>query len=171
MESEIKYRAFAERLRRAHKMAKLGHWDWGMATGKLTWSDEVFEIVGRDENTFCPTVESFESCIHPDDRLRFVTEREKALSENRTVDIEYRIDLPDGTVRHVRELAEIVRDESGKVVSIARTVQDISRQKQSENDLLESEKRFNLVMEAARDGLFDWNLAANEIYCSPGAWF
>ncbi len=45
---------------------------------------------------------------------------------------------------------------------------DISQRKMLENEVKESEERFNLAMKASNDGLFDWNLETNEIYYSPG---
>ena len=81
------------RLKQAQKLAKIGHRDWFMDTGELTWSDEVYDIFGQDKETFKVTAESFENKIHSDDFDAFVAERENALAEKRDVNIEHRIIL------------------------------------------------------------------------------
>jgi len=117
------------RFLQAQKISKIGHWDWFMDTGDLVWSDEVYEIFGRDRNSFAVTVESFEKAIHPDDFGAFVSEREKALAERRDVDIEHRILLPDSSIRYVHEIAEIIRDDSDAVTRVMGVVQDITERK------------------------------------------
>lgn len=99
-----------KRLIQAQKLAKIGHWDWFMDTGELRWSDEVYTIFGRSKEDFQVDVASFEAAMHPDDHPAFIEEREKALAENRDVRIEHRILRPDGSIRWVREIAEILRD-------------------------------------------------------------
>ena len=116
-----------KRLIQAQKLAKIGHWDWFMDTGELRWSDEVYTIFGRSKEDFQVDVASFEAAMHPDDYPAFIEEREKALAENRDVRIEHRIIRPDGSIRWVREIAEILRDEKGNVSRVMGVVQDITQ--------------------------------------------
>ena len=132
------------RLQQAQQMAKLGHWDWEVTTAELSWSDEVYEIFGRDKESFKPTAESFEGCIHPEDYQDFLNEREAALAENRSVDIEHRINLPDGKIRHVQEQAKIISDKDGNVVRVSGTVQDITERKKAENELTDQQESLRL---------------------------
>ena len=134
-----------QRLQQAHNIAKLGYWDWEMSTGELTWSDDVYRIFGRDKKSFETTAESFEACIHPDDYKEFLNEREFALAENRPIDIEHRIILPDGSIRYVKELAEIIRDKNGNIVKVSGTVQDITEHKLIEIEIKDSEKRYRTL--------------------------
>jgi PAS domain S-box-containing protein len=147
--AEKALRENAGRLRQAHQMAKLGHWDWKMSSGELSWSDEVYAIFGRDKYNFQPSTESFETCIHPDDYQDFLNERESAIAENRPVDIEHRINLPDGTIRHVHELAEILKDNDGNIVRVSGTVQDITERKQAEDELKESKTFLDSMSDGA----------------------
>jgi PAS domain S-box-containing protein len=149
------------RLRLAHRLAQLGHWDWFMETNDLHWSPEVFQIFGRDPDHFRPTVESFEAAIHPDDLAAFLAERERALAERRDISIEHRIVRPDGAIRHVHELAEIIRDEQGRIVSVLGTVQDITKRKAMEEALRESQANLSALIENT-DGCI-WSLDRD--YC------
>jgi PAS domain S-box-containing protein len=156
------------RLMKAQQIAKIGDWSWELQDNQLSWSDETYNIFGQSPEKFQVTVEAFEKFIHPDDYDRFISERDAALSQNRDVDIEHRIVLPDKSVRWVHELSSVERNNDGDVIKITGTVQDITERKGSEKALLESQERFTLAMEASQDGLFDWDLVTNEIYYSPG---
>jgi PAS domain S-box-containing protein len=61
-----------------------------------------------------------------------------------------------------------IKDKEGNVTELIGITKDITERKQAEESLKESEERFELVMRATRDGVFDWNLVTNEIYYSPG---
>ena len=156
------------RLLEAQKTAKIGDWSWQLEKNLLVWSDETYRIFGQSPETFKVTVESFEKAIHPDDYQKFLAERDAALKENRAVNIEHRIVLPDNRIRWVHEISSVIKNEMGDIVKVTGTVQDITQRKKSEEALLESQERFTLAMEASQDGLFDWNLVTSEIYYSPG---
>ena len=61
-------------------------------------------------------------------------------------------------------------DEQGVVTGLIGAVLDISESKRNEEALLESEERFRLAMDAANDGLWDWNVETGRVYFSPGYW-
>ena len=152
----------------AQRIANVGDWSWDLDKNNLVWSAETYRIFGQDPGHFMATADAFEKAIHPDDYERFIRERDAALEENRGIDIEHRITLPDNRHRWVHELSSVTVDEDGKVIKAAGTVQDITERKIAEEALQESRKRFSLAMEASQDGLFDWNLQTNQIYYSPG---
>ena len=136
-----------ERLRSAQKLVNTGYWDWFMDTGELIWSDEVYEIFGQNPDTFTVTAESFEHMIHPEDLHDFIGEREQALAESRDVDIEHRIIKPDGEIRYVHEIAEIIRNEKDEVIQVKGVVQDITDRKHIEEKLSRALKQKNDLMQ------------------------
>jgi PAS domain S-box-containing protein len=73
----------------------------------------------------------------------------------------------DGTTFTVAVNAKRIDIEKRRSL-ILTTGYDISERKRAEKQLRESQDRFELAMEAVNDGLYDWNLRANEIYYSPG---
>ncbi len=166
-QAEKERRKAVERLNQAQRMARLGHWDWEVATNELTWSDEVYAIFGQNRETFRPTAKSLEACIHPDDLGYFIDARETALAQNRPIDIEHRIIRPDGVVRYVQELAVIVRDANGLLTRICGTVQDITAHKEAENALRQSRRDLKLTLEATTDGIWTWNFKTNQLQFSP----
>jgi PAS domain S-box-containing protein len=58
-------------------------------------------------------------------------------------------------------------DESGLVIGILGTYEDITERQQTEAALQKSEERFALVVDASEQGIWDWNVETNEVYYSP----
>ncbi len=151
-ETEEALRESESRRRSAQKLANVGYWDWYMETGELKWSEEVYHIFGQNPKSFSVTAENFEALIHPADLDAFIAEREKALAESRDVNIEHRIICPDGGIRWVHEIAEIIRDEGGEVVQVSGVVQDISSRKVMEEKLQTSLIDLRLAQKIAKIG-------------------
>jgi CheY-like chemotaxis protein len=56
------------RLTEAQRIARLGSWEWEPESGKIWWSDTMFALLGLNPATSEPTLETFLSVLHPDDR-------------------------------------------------------------------------------------------------------
>jgi diguanylate cyclase (GGDEF)-like protein/PAS domain S-box-containing protein len=68
----------------------------------------------------------------------------------------------------IRENAYAVRDEAGQVLYYEGTVEDVSDSMRAQQALADSEARWRLALEAAGDGVWDWNIATGEETCSDG---
>lgn len=73
----------------------------------------------------------------------------------------------DGRTLFVRENARVVRDATGNVIYYTGAVEDISDQKRAEEALRESEQRYALAMNGAKDGLWEWDLVNDKMHLSP----
>jgi len=73
----------------------------------------------------------------------------------------------DGRTLFVRESARVVRDGSGNVIYYTGAVEDITDQKRAEEALVESEQRYALAMNGAKDGLWEWDLVRDHLHLSP----
>ncbi len=130
--------ALAERerqLREAQTLASIGNWTADLVSGELAWSDEIYCIFGHQPGSFAPSVEAFRAAVHPDDRAR-VNESEKRAERTGRHDVVHRIVRPDGSVRHVHELAQAQTDAAGKLIRLSGTVQDITEQVAVERALI-----------------------------------
>lgn len=155
--------ALAERelqLREAQALARIGNWTANIVTGELSWSDEIYRIFGHQPGSFAPSIEAFRTAIHPDDH-ELVEESEMRAQITGIHDVIHRIVRPDGTVRHVHELAQAENDASGKLIRMSGTVQDITERMQAKALLRETEDRFTFAVEGAGDGVWDWDMRSN----------
>ena len=119
-------------LARAQAIANVGSWYLDLRTRSMRWSDETFRIFGLPGGT-TPTMNDFLSRIHPEDRDS-VLAAWGAAQAGTPYDMEHRI-LVDGQVKWVRERAEVNRDADGELLRINGTVQDITADKQHQQQL------------------------------------
>lgn len=145
-----------KRLLSAQKIAKTGDWSWKLNSNELIWSDETYRIFGYEPGQFIVTVELFEKSIHPDDLDIFIKERDNAIIENRDVNIEHRIVLPDNSIRWVHEISSTVKDENDVVIEVSGTVQDITERKSYEDKLKLSQEKFIQYFNTNPSSTFVW---------------
>ncbi|HEY9828096.1 MAG TPA: PAS domain-containing protein, partial [Stenomitos sp.] len=137
-------------LRLALTGAKQGVWDWNLKTQAVTWDDRSKEMFGLPlESTM--THERFFQIIHPDDRLRIEAVTTATLRDRSELKEEYRIFLPDGTMRWILTQGRSFFDTAGEVYRLSGTVMDISDQKQAQIELQERSEHLRLLYEATRD--------------------
>jgi len=126
------------RLRRAEEMAHLGHWSYDLATGRVSWSEEMYRIHGlqRDGEPTDRTVYGIAGYCHPDDLEQCLLSFEPIGRQGGNA-FEYRIIRPDGDERHVISDGEIERDEHGSPVALFGTLLDVTELRRNERELQE----------------------------------
>lgn len=138
-QKEAALRESEARLKRAQRIARLGGWELDLRTGALTWSDEVYRILGVSTESFTPTRATFLELVHPEDRERVQAAVRDALSARAPYRIDHRIVRPTGEQRYVREYAELVL-EADEPVRMLGAVQDITEHRSIEEQLRQAQK-------------------------------
>lgn len=128
-------KASETKLKAASSIANLGYWRLEVDANSLSWTDEVFNIWGRNRNQFELTFENFVQTIHPDDKEAFEEDQRIAFAGGKNLDMIHRIVCPDRSVKWVHELGRWVKDEKGKLIAFEGTVQDITSRKVEEQRL------------------------------------
>ena len=123
----------------SESLSLTGSFSWNPTTGALSWSDEVFRIYELDPS-IKPTLERARERILPDDLESIDQIAERAARETKDLEFEYRIVMPDGTIKHLEILSHGVKDKSGTVVEHVGAVKDVTERKRAEA-LLAGEKR------------------------------
>lgn len=139
-----------ELYRRAEAIVKLGHWEWDeIANRMVACSEQYAAIHGL---TVTQALQRFSSrgeeqnVIHPEDRDRVQTAINQAREGRTALDIEYRIVLDNGMLKHVHRVSEPILARNGRLIRSLGTLQDITRQKQQQERLEQYQKRLSVLM-------------------------
>ncbi len=158
-----------ERLRLAQEGARMGTWDFDVATGATNWSSGLRMLYGVDVE-HPAGFEHFVALVHADDRERVREQNAATDALDAAADLEYecRIVRPDGELRWLLERSTGRRDENGDLVRILGVSVDITERKLAEEELMRSVETLRLAQAAAGLGAWDWNVETGEVSWTPG---
>jgi PAS domain S-box-containing protein len=117
-------------LAEAQTLSHTGSFGWNTSTGEIYWSAETFRIFGFDRTNpieFAQIVQQ----THPEDRAFFQQTLNHARHEKKDFDLECRLQMPDGSLKHLQVVARALVGESGDLEFIG-AVMDITRRKRAE---------------------------------------
>ena len=140
-------------LAEAQRLTRTGSWALNVASREFVYlSDQYYQIYGLDPDKGMPSLQAIRQRLHPEDRAHADAIREKALSEGKSYEVDYRIVLPDGIVKFIHSVGRpVINASSNSPVEYVGTVMDVTKRKQAEKALRESEQRFRDFTEAASD--------------------
>nr|WP_255551697.1 PAS domain S-box protein [Aridibaculum aurantiacum] len=155
----------------ATKAAGVAIWEFDVKTGMFLVDDFIHQLYGIGPNDFDGTIEGWLKYIHPEDYAFVVEEFNNILYKTEEFNTEFRIVWPDGSIHFIRATALLEYDESGNVVRIVGTNQDITFRKEYEQVLKENEQKFRAFFEYSMDGILMLSkegkiLAANPAACA-----
>jgi diguanylate cyclase (GGDEF)-like protein/PAS domain S-box-containing protein len=119
----------------AQRIAKIGSWSLDLQRNKLEWSDEIFNLFEIDQKQFGSSYEAFLDAIHPEDREVVNQAYTDSLASKKPYTIDHRLLFSDGRIKYVREACETRYDDKGNPVLSQGTVQNITEQKEAEQQL------------------------------------
>ena len=125
---------------------------WHPASSTIYWSEETYRIFGVEPGT-PPTLELVVQRTHPDDRAAVQATIESAQRDGLDFEHQYRLLLPDGSVKHLHVVAHAVTDDRGRREFVG-SVMDITERERAEEGLRESEDRFRTFVDHATDAFF-----------------
>jgi len=124
-------------LAEAQRLSHTGSFGWKPSTGEIIWSEETFRIFQYDRSAK-PTVELILQRVHPEDAAFGKQIIERASRDGKDFDLEHRLLMPDGSVKHVHIVAHAERDGSGELEFVG-AVMDTTEGKRAEEALRRSE--------------------------------
>ncbi len=134
-------------LAEAQRISHTGSFGWKASTEEIFWSAETFRIYQCDPQTK-PTREFILSRIHRED-LDLVREQiERASRDSDSFDFEHRLQLPDGSIRHVRVTANVLRDDANNLEFVG-AVTDVTEQRRAEAVIREREAELLQILDFA----------------------
>jgi signal transduction histidine kinase len=127
--SRLRYRSAEEHLSQAQALAHLGSWQWVLPTNRMWWSAEMKHLCGlsaHDANRL-PSYDLFLALVYPTDRARVAITIGQALEDGQSFELDHRLLLADGTVRHVHQEGQCVLGENGEVYHLDCVLQDVTQ--------------------------------------------
>jgi PAS domain S-box-containing protein len=156
--TEEKLRRSEADLLEAQRISQTGSWKLDVSSGKVTVSPQIFRMFGVKPDEDTSKVDFWLSRNHVEDQTRIQELFEKSLNQKTDYDADYRIVLPDGTIKHLHAVGHPVFNESGELAEFVGTAIDVTEQAQAR---IELEKAFEEI-KRLKDRLHDENLALRE---------
>src|SRR6202158_5560389 len=158
-----------EYLKEAQRLSRPGSFGWRPSTGELVWSEETFRVFQYDRST-TPTVELVLQRVHPGDAALGKQIIERALQDGKDFDLEHRLLMADGSVKHVHVVAHAERDESGELEFVG-ALMDVSDRKRAEESLRRSEGYLAEAQRLTHTGSWVWQVAGRDALHLSEEWY
>lgn len=138
-----------QRLLMAQEGAHAGIWEWEIPSGRIFFSAECARLYGRSVEQL-GHFDDWQACLHPDDQPRIAALLAQLPQPPRPLDLEFRILLPDGSVRWISSKGSVYRDAQQQPLRLLGIHLDITERKQAEQQL----RQLSLALEQSPDGVF-----------------
>jgi PAS domain S-box-containing protein len=124
-----------EALSQAQRLSRTGNWIYDATTMRyLYWSDESYRIWGFNPMEGPPSRQSMWERIHPEDRDRVWSAVQGAVHQKRDMIAEFRLLLPDGTVKWVEGTSYHVFSPRGALVEVISTTVDVTERRRAQDE-------------------------------------
>src|SRR6266852_3480273 len=151
-------------LAEAQRISHTGSFGCKASSGEMFWSEETFRIFGYDRDAK-PAVETILERVHPDDKAMVQGQINHATSQGKDCNLEYRLLLPDDSVKYVHVVAHAMKDKGGDLEFVG-AVTDITKRKTTEEDLRSSEGYLAEAQRMSQTGSWAWSAATG----GPSYW-
>ena len=158
---EEKLNNLLQRFNLAISAANMGVWDWDFVNNNLIWDDKVTELYGRDKDSITYGVEEWIKSVHPDDVENARAEVRNALKELKDYKSEYRILLPDNSIRFIKSFGRILRDAQGNPLRMTGVAYDITEQRNALDLIKEREFWLTESQRVGRLGSYSLDIKTN----------
>src|SRR6202790_3035130 len=152
-------------LAEAQGLSHTGSFGWRPSADEIIWSEETFRIFQYDRSTR-PTAELVLQRVHPQDAALVKETIERASQNGKNFELEYRLLMPDGSIKYVHVVAHAERDESGELEFVG-AVMDTTESKRAEKKLRRSEESLLEAQKLSHTGSWQHDVASGAVIVSP----
>jgi signal transduction histidine kinase len=175
---EAELRRIEAYLEEGQRLTHTGSWAWNIASREnVYWSPEHYRIFGLDPAKDAQSFEKALERIVPEDRANFVQILDAAIREKKDFEVDWRIRLPDRSLRYAHSVGHPVVDKDGVVVEYVGTLVDVTEQhlarmalerenaerRRAEEELRRSEAFLAEGQRISRTGSWAWNVPTGEV--------
>lgn len=165
--SEQALRDRERQLSHAQAVAHLGSWEWDLATGRVSWSDEQYRLFGYQPGAVAPSLGLVTARIHPDDRAAHAAAVQAGIRGEHPLNLRFRVVHPDGRTLYLHTRGEVENDEAGRPVRFFGTSQDVTALETVAQALRGSDERYRRLVEAAGDIIYEIDVEGRFTYANP----
>ncbi len=159
-----------ERLELATAGAHVGVWDYDLETGFCVYNAEMLRLYGLQGDGSRMTFDDWQTSVHAGDRERASAEVRSAAGGERSLDTEFRIVRPDGTVRHLKSVAQVYRDPANRPIRMVGLNFDITESKQFELALKEAKDQAEAMARSLTESEHFTRAVADNLPGMVGYW-
>jgi PAS domain S-box-containing protein len=134
-----------QQLAEAQAVARLGSFEWDLASDQVTWSPELCRIYGREPQWLTTSFEAFMAQVRPDDRAPATASLHRAAREGTPFRLQAQVVRPTGELRMVAGWGEIARDEQDRPWRMLGVCQDVTEWRRREEQLSEAHAQAELA--------------------------
>lgn len=149
----------------AQSFAEVGSWEWDMATGEVTWTQEVYQLFGLAPGATI-TFDAFLELIYPEDRDIVQSALKRTIDEDADYQVEVRTAQGE---RWLLARGDVLRGEDGQAVRMYGTVQDITERKCAEAALFNEKERLLVTLASIADGVITTDTTRRITFLNPVA--
>jgi PAS domain S-box-containing protein len=131
--SEEELRRSEAFLAEAQRLSSTGSFSWRMAIDEFTWSEELYRIFEFD-SVLPVTLARIGTRVHPDDIPLVVDTMERARSARSNFEHDYRLQMPDRSIKYLHMVAHATQDRQGRLEYIG-AIQDVTQRRLAEEAL------------------------------------
>jgi PAS domain S-box-containing protein len=144
-----------------------GIWDWNVQTQEVFFSPRWKEMLGYGDDELDNHLDTWSDRVHPDDREAVLNALQAHFDQKTEFYCtEHRLRCKDGSYKWILDRGRATWDDNGKVTRMIGSHTDISDRKAAEAALHASEERWQLALQGANDGIWDWDLVADTLFYS-----
>jgi two-component system sensor histidine kinase/response regulator len=129
---------YSERFQLASGAARLGIWEFDLATRTAIWDDWTYRLYGAQPGEGAE-LDIWTSRVPPDQRQRIETAVAEAVAGDGRCTVEFHIRLPDGELRHLSATARVLCDAAGQPARMVGVILDVSERRRNEEALRSSQ--------------------------------
>ncbi len=157
--------ASEERWQLAVRGTNDGIWDWDVKTNKVFFSSRWKQMLGYEDEEISDRLDEWSNRVHPED-IDWIMEVIQNHFDGKTpfYTSEHRLLCKDGTYKWILDRGQALWDSDGNVLRMTGSHTDITERKLAEEQLRQSQQRFQILARATNDAVWDWDLVTDTLW-------